>query len=384
MAYTTSNYTGSNDYSSGPYLSTYAYFTASRASGTTKAVTISCSFTLAFGQSANGYSTQGTGYGYDIAFSSGISTGYTVVDSVKSSWDCNNTSVSLGGGYSGKGPKKSAVTISGSLADWTSGSKNFTVTIYETTGNSSTGSITSHTAKGSFTVSLGCPTYYTNASVTMSTKSQTVDPGGNITFSWSGTAGTNNAISKYTLYYNGTAYNCGTNTSKTLSVPPANTAYNAYVTATAAYNTPSSSTITITTRDYGTPTASISTSSQTLKPDTTLSISWSGSAGTANPISKYQLYYNGSKVYEGTDTSYTVDAPPVDDSYKVYVNAVGTYGNKVGKSSEITISTAPYMWLMVSGVWKSIQSVYIYSDGWKDVDASNPLDIGVDNAWKGV
>lgn len=378
MAYTTSNYTGSSDYSSGPYLSTYAVFTASRASGTATKVTISCSFTLAFGTSANSYSKQGVGYGYDIAFTEGISTGYTTVDSTSTSWECNGSSVSLGGGYSGKGPKKDAVSISGSISSWTSGAKYFTVTIYET---SSSG----RTAKGTFRVSLGCPTYYTNASVSMTTKTQTVNPGGTIKFEWSGSNGTNNKISKYTLYYNGTAYDCGTDTSKTLAVPPATKAYSAYVKATATYNNPSSGTITITTNDYGTPTATLSTATQTLKPDQKLKIQWSGTDGTSNPISSYQLYYNGNKVYDGTDTSFTVDVPPVGSSYSVYVKALGQYGSKVGTSSTITITTAPYLWVGVGGAWKSVQSVYIIVNGvWKDVDPDDPLSLEVGTTWKGV
>lgn len=378
MAYTTSNYTGSNNYSSGPYLSTYAYFSASRASGADAKVTISCSFTLAFGTSADSSSTQGKGYGYDIAFTEGISTGYTTVDSTSTSWKCDGSSVSLGGGYSGKGPKKNAVSISGSISSWTSGAKYFTVTIYET---SSSG----RTAKGSFRVSLGCPTYYTNASVSMTTKSQTVNPGGTVTFQWSGSNGTNNKISKYTLYYNGTAYDCGTSTSKTLAVPPATKAYSAYVKATATYNSPTSGTITITTNDYGTPTATLSTTTQTLKPDQKLKIQWSGTAGTSNPISSYQLYYNDDKVYDGTDTSFTVDVPPVGSSYSVYVKALGQYGSKVGTSSTITITTAPYLWVGVGGAWKSVQSVYIIVNGvWKDVDPDKPLNLEVGSSWKGV
>lgn len=378
MAYTTSNYTGSSDYSSGPYLSTYAAFTASRASGTDTKVTISCSFTLAFGTSANSYSKQGVGYGYDIAFTEGISTGYTTVDSTSTSWECNGSSVSLGGGYSGKGPKKDAVSISGSISSWTSGAKYFTVTIYET---SSSG----RTAKGTFRVSLGCPTYYTNASVSMTTKTQTVNPGGNIKFEWSGSNGTNNKISKYTLYYNGTAYDCGTDTSKTLPVPPATKAYNAYVKATATYTSPTSGTITITTNDYGTPTVVLNTPSQTIKPGETLTISWTGTQGTANPISRYIVYMDEDTIYEGTGTSVTVSAPTSADEYYILVNVYGTYGNKQSSSELVTITVAPYMWVGVDSAWKPVQSIYIIVNGvWKDVDPDDPLDLEIGTDWKGV
>lgn len=382
MGLTTNAYINKDDFTTGSYLACAVRIIASRSSSSSTKVTITCESHLGFGSHSDNTSHEELGvtarcwYGSSSWDSRSVGADATVA-SYGVDWKRSDggvwTALSSTSGLTQKAytPHKHN-TFSFELSNWTKSS----ITIYYDVIGPNT-----HTKQS---VSISCPDYYTNASVSMTTKTQTVNPGDNITFVWSGSAGTNNSISKYYLYYNGTAYDCSTNTSKTLPAPPANTTYSAYVKAKAAYNEPTSSTINITTRDYGTPTASISTSSQTLKPDTTLSINWSGSAGTANPISKYQLYYNDQKIYEGASTSYEIEAPPVDSSYIVYVNAVGTYGNKIGKSSDITISTAPYMWLMVSGVWKSVQSVYIYDDEWKEVDASDPLDVGVDNIWKGV
>ena len=43
------------------------------------------------------------------------------------------------------------------------------------------------------------------------------------------------------------------------------------------------------------------------------------------------------------------------------------------------------MWVMVSGVWKSVQSVYICVNGeWKQEDPSNPIGVRIGDAWKEV
>lgn len=376
--YTTTDTKSSSNFSSGPYLSALAYFYAYRASGTDSKVTVSCLFYLGFGSKASSASQQGDGFDFTVSLSgNGLSSSATLVQKYSDTWKWDGSFATFNSKYSTTqgGTPHRHTTLSDSFTNWTDGkSRSFTVTVYE-----------NGSSKGSFTGSLACPTYYTNASVSMTTKTQTVNPGGNIKFEWSGSNGTNNKISKYTLYYNGTSYDCGTDTSKTLPVPPATKAYSAYVKATATYNSPSSGTITITTNDYGTPTATLTTTTQTLKPDQKLKIQWSGTAGTSNPISSYQLYYNDNKVYDGTDTSFTVDVPPVDSSYSVYVKALGQYGSKVGTSSTITIATAPYLWVGVGGVWKSVQSVYIIVNGvWKDIDPDEPLSLEVGTTWKGV
>lgn len=381
MALTTYAYINADNFTSGSYLACAVKITATRASSSSKNVTIKCESHLGFGSYADSTSHEGGTIYADLwyggsTWASRTAGAYATVStgswSYSGSWSRLSSDDSKLTQYAYT-PHKSN-TFSFTVTNWTSGSS--IKLYYDVEGPNS------HTIQN---VNIACPDYYTNASVSMTTESQTVNPGGTIKLQWSGTNGTNNSISKYYLYYGGTNVYSGTSTSYTVDVPAANSSKKAYVKATATYNTPSSSEITITTRDYGTPTATISTSSQTLKSDQTLTISWSGSAGTSNPISKYQLYYNGSKVYEGTSTSFTVNAPPVDSSYKAYVNAVGTYGNKVGKSSEITITTAPYMWVMVSGVWKSVQSVYICVNGeWKQEDPSNPIGVRIGDAWKEV
>lgn len=382
MAYTTNAYINANNFTEGSYMACAVKITASRASGTSKKVTITCDSYLGFGSYADYRSQEGGTIYADLWYGGetwATRTGGSYATVSTGDWAYND-----GGTWSRLTTSDSNLTqyaytphkhntFSFTISDWTSSSKYF---YYDVEGPYS------HTVQR---VSLACPTYYTNATVTMSTQTQTVNPDETIRIQWTATSGTNNAITGYTLYYNGTAYDCKTNKYKDLPVPPANKTYEVYVKASAPHNTPTTSTIKITTRDYGVPTATLSTTSQTLKPDTLLTVNWSGEAGLSNPVSKYQLYYNGTKVYEGMSTSYQIEAPPVDTSYIVYVNAVGTNGGKVGKSEEININTTPYMWVMLYGLWKSVQSVYIYINGeWKNVDASAPIGVAIENQWKSV
>lgn len=376
MAYTTGSYQYSTNFAKSPYLSCVVFVDAYRDSYSDKSVKVEASLYLGFGTSADSSSYSGSGEYITMQLTGGVTSSAVTVKPSSEVWTCNGESVKLVSTVNvyGKGPTRPNKKVSGTLSNWTSGEKTFTVTIYSSGYGNST-----------FSVTLAPPTYYTNAKVSMTTKSTTVNPGTDLTIKWSGTDGTNNKITKYVLYYNGSKVYSGTGTSYTVDAPPATKKYEAYVQATAAHNSPKSSTITITTNDYGTPTAMITSGNKTVKPETKITISWAGSNGTSNPISKFQLYYNDTKVYEGTASSYSVSAPPVGSTYKAYVKAVGKYGSKVGTSSSVSIKSEAYAWVAVNGVWKSVQAIYVGVNGeWKMMDPDSPISVGVNESWKGV
>lgn len=159
MAYSTSSaYTGSNEFSSGPYLACLAIVNASRASASSTSVSISGTFYLGFGStSAYSGSTQGTGYVNSATLSgNGVSSSVTVKSS-SSTWTCEGGSaVKFNSSYSytGKKPHLSSSGWSGTVSNWTSGNKSFTITVYENS-----------TSLKTFTITLACPTYYPTVTI---------------------------------------------------------------------------------------------------------------------------------------------------------------------------------------------------------------------------
>lgn len=374
-----------DDITSGPYLSTAILFTASRASETTKDVTITCDAYFGFGGTSDiRYSTISNGViawfwtgnsNYDSAQYKNHKT--VVASGVKwertsSTWG-RITTADAWLTQKGYPDYKSATGFSVTVKNWTSGSK----TVYFQTSGPDTNAVLSAT--------LPCPDYYTAPTAKMDTESQTIDPDSTIRIEWTGTGGTNNPIDYYNFFINGNRQFSTEDDYYDMPAPAANTSVTVKVSAIGAnYSYGWSGEITITVRDYGTPTVSISTRDQELKPDSSLLVEWVGTPGLANPIEKYELYYNQIKVYEGTDVSYELEAPPVDSRYNVNVRAVGKNGNKVGQA-DIYLQTKPYVWVVVNGLWKSVQSIYIFTDNeWKNVDASEPMGIKVQTDWKGV
>ncbi len=159
MAYSTSSaYTGSNEFSSGPYLACLAIVNASRASANSTSVSISGTFYLGFGSTtAYSGSTQGTGYANSATLSgNGVSSSVTVKSS-SSTWTCaGGSAVKFNSNYSytGKKPHLSSSGWSGTVSNWTSGNKSFTITVYENS-----------TSLKTFTVTLACPTYYPTVTI---------------------------------------------------------------------------------------------------------------------------------------------------------------------------------------------------------------------------
>ena len=159
MAYSTSSaYTGSNEFSSGPYLACLAIVNASRASANSTSVSISGTFYLGFGSTtAYSGSTQGTGYANSATLSgNGVSSSVTVKSS-SSTWTCaGGSAVKFNSNYTytGKKPHLSSSGWSGTISNWTSGNKSFTITVYENS-----------TSLKTFTVTLACPTYYPTVTI---------------------------------------------------------------------------------------------------------------------------------------------------------------------------------------------------------------------------
>lgn len=154
MANTTTNSASNGNFSSGPYLSALAIFTASRASNTATSVTVSCSLYVGFGSSANTGSILGTGYSMTARMSAPVATSYTTIKSSSSSWGyCTNVSAKFNSSYSATGKKPflnsgNPFSFSATVSGWTSGSKTATVQIVDGDG-----------ATHSLSATLSCPAY---------------------------------------------------------------------------------------------------------------------------------------------------------------------------------------------------------------------------------
>lgn len=370
---------------SGPYLSTAVKVTASRAYEDTKDVVVAFNIYLGFGSTSNSSSyTQGainalcwTGSSsYDSApattkVSASINPSGTKWARTSSTWA--RLVVSDGLNQYGYATVKSA-TVKFTISNWTSGSKTFY--FYVTGCDSSKGQ----------SVTVSCPEYYTAPAVYMTSESQTVSPGSSVTLSWRGSNGSNNPISNYTLYYDGTSVYSGTGTSYTVSAPDPNSSKEAYVVAKGKnYSSATSTKITISTSDYGTPSVVLNTMSKSVNVGALVKIEWTGTDGESNPIASYSVYLDGTEMYRGLNTSWETRLSGVEHGYVIYVVAHGQYGNKDATSDSITITARPFMWVSVSGAWKPVRMIYVKSNGvWKDVDYDNPVAARVTNGWRNV
>ena len=203
---------------------------------------------------------------------------------------------------------------------------------------------------------------YTACGAPSNLKSNNTNPtiGQTITLSWTaGTAGTNNSVTGYELYYStnqGSTYNLisssitGTSYSYTVPRTPGDIRFRVRTKGSAgtsyysSYNY-SSSYQTITIKQANPPTAGTVTATLIDSGNSggkAFSISWAGFAGnTYNPISGYALYYKSSKTIDDSDfsssmtaissnlssstTSYTWSGGDWNYYYKFYVKAKGQY-----------------------------------------------------------
>lgn len=134
-----------------PYLAGAEMWVASRASSTTSTVTVTCTYGYGFGTGSN--SSSSTGYTVTATISGGMSASATISSGT---WKrTGSTAKTLVSGISQTGYETLKTgTISKSISNWTSGSKTFTMTITQASGES-----TSHT------VTLTCPAYSSTISI---------------------------------------------------------------------------------------------------------------------------------------------------------------------------------------------------------------------------
>lgn len=212
------------------------------------------------------------------------------------------------------------------------------------------------TQYATLTCSYSAPTKVT--SITIGGSSSTyATSGSNVTLAWSGaTAGTNNAITGYVVYQNGTEYKTTTGTS--ISVPAHATAGSSYtytvVTKGTHSNSGASSGVTVYT--YSAPTAptDISVSNDTPNADESVTLSWSGAAaGSYNLITGYHIYRSdsadGSYSYltavetAATSSSCSVTAPStMGTSYYYKVYTIGSRSNSTISSAYASVTTKTY------------------------------------------
>lgn len=178
------------------------------------------------------------------------------------------------------------------------------------------------------------PTAPTNVKIN-GDNSAYVAQNGTATLSWSGGAGaTNNTLSGYKIYCNGSLYSTqGTNVSS-LSIPAKTAGTYLWTVRTAGENSDSSDSEGVYCYSYSNP---VAPTSVTVEPSTTAPggeavLSWSGeSSGVNNPIVSFSIYRaesaSGTKTWQAssTDYSYTVTAPDEDSkAYYYTIVCVGT------------------------------------------------------------
>ena len=177
--------------------------------------------------------------------------------------------------------------------------------------------------------------WYTNGTVSWNnTSSGYVLSGDSVTLSWTGAAGTNNALTKYELKSGSTVLYSGTNTSYTISNFTTTASYT--VTATYALNTVTTASITKTV--YTHPTLGNLSGTSPIPSGSKPTISWSAAtAGTNNAVTGYQ-WRVGTGTWSSTitDTSFTASSA-ITSSTTYGVRAVGTRGDY---SAEKTITIA--------------------------------------------
>ena len=182
----------------------------------------------------------------------------------------------------------------------------------------------------------------------VSAASTDVAPGSSVRLSWSGAAaGTNNPVKSYTVYrsadnVNWSALQAGiTNQYLNVTAPTANNGvwyykvqaigtavgYDSVMSAATAqikcvFSAPSVSAVKL---DNGT--------ANVYKKSGTAILSWTGTAGANNTISKYTVNRNGAFLQDVTGTSLTVSVPEVGKSYYYTVIPVGTYSSGSGVNS---------------------------------------------------
>lgn len=185
------------------------------------------------------------------------------------------------------------------------------------------------------------------APTSVSAASTNVAPGATVRVSWSGAkAGTNNAISSYTVYRSSdnstwSKLKSGvTSAHLDVKAPTSNGSTYYYKVATigtvSGYDSAKSSATATVKCSFSAPSVSAvkidSSASAVYKAaGATASLTWSSTAGTNNAIKSYDVYQGTTKLGDTTSKSYSVTTPSAGTSATFYVLPVGTYsdGSKV-------------------------------------------------------
>lgn len=271
--------------------------------------------------------------GYQIYRSDSAGGSYSYIATVSTSAGSGSTTVTAPGG-NGSSYYYKVLTL-GSVAGYDSGQSSAYAAL--------TCSFSSPSAPSTVTIGGGASAY--------------AAAGTNVTLAWSGAgAGTNNPITGYHIYRDGTYYAATTGTS--YSVPAHGTAGNSYTYTVYTLGTYANSGASTgrTVYTYGAPTAPTSVSVSDSNPDagTNVTLSWSGAgAGSYNVIAGYQVYRatyaDGTYTYLGevstTSTSGNLQVTShttMGSAYYYKVYTIGARSNSAISTAYATVTSKVY------------------------------------------
>ena len=201
--------------------------------------------------------------------------------------------------------------------------------------------------------SYSAPTAPTSVSIGTSYISES----GSFSLSWSGAAaGTNNSISGYAVYMDGSLKTSTNASTTTASISGAAVGEHSFYVITKGARSNSSASSTVKGYVYGKPGAptSQSVASSVIDAGTTTTLSWSGAkAGTYNSIKSYKIKRSTSSSSIGNDLatiestatsgSYSVAAPStMGDSYYFYVGTTGARGYTIYNTTGAKLTAKTY------------------------------------------
>lgn len=312
----------------------------------TKAVTSSASASDSTQQWCKGTGNTGVAWPFTI---SGIPSGAVVTKTTLSFYN-GNTTKAPGASYvywgtsnsgsslwsrSGSANANVSVDITGKI----SGNGSYSLYFY-TTARSDGAQYYSYfqnitvTVEYTYYVTVGKATAPTSIAINGSTSAY-VAQNGTATLTWSGgSGGTNNAMTGYKIYCNGSLYSTQGSSITSLSIPAKAAGTYLWTVRTACAEKDSADSAGVYCYSYSNPTAptSVLIDPSTAAPGEEAVLSWAGEAdGVHNPIVSFSIYRStsasGEKVRQAgtTEHSYTVNAPDTDgNAYYYTVICVGT------------------------------------------------------------
>lgn len=249
-------------------------------------------------------------------------------------WGISNSGSSLWG-ISGSKNANVSIDITGKI----SGNGSYSLYLYTTARSDglqyySYFSNISVTVEYTYYITIGAATAPTSIAINGSSSAY-VAQNGTATLTWSGGAGgSNNAITGYKIYCNGSLYSTQGSSVTSLSIPAKTAGTYLWTIRTACAQKDSADSAGVYCYSYSNPTAptSVLVDLSTAAPGGEAVLSWTGEAdGVHNPIVSFSIYRStsasGEKVRQAgtTEHSYTVNAPDTDGSAYYYtVICVGT------------------------------------------------------------